>query len=155
MPVKTTAIPWRETMKYLLGLVMLVASMSAQAASVGVCDGLDSIGNLIGNTKSFAQGGVKVAYVSTEEPAAHPDHVLLFVYGNEMQIDCYSINAGPEQSGFGSVDMSKLTSSYDSAKGLLLTLPANVWTGNDGEYKTEVLKIRVNRSSETPKITLE
>jgi hypothetical protein len=142
-------------MKIFSLLALLLISVSAHAAVTGTCENFDSIGNLIGNTKTFAKGAVKVAYISTEEPATSPDHLLIFVYGDEMSINCTSINAGPEAHGFGSIAMDKLKATNDDTKGLLLTFPANVWTGEDGKYKTEMVKVRVNRSGRVPAITIE
>lgn len=140
-------------MKTLLVAFTFLVSVSAQAASIGTCEGLDSIGNLIGQTKSFANGAVKVAYVSTEEPAAAPDHLLIFVYGEEMSITCASVDAW-EGAGFASLDMSKMTSSYDANKGLLISFPARIWMDSD-QYKTEIVNVRVNRSNFAPVFTLE
>ncbi len=142
-------------MKFLSLLASLVLTANVQAAVIGSCDGLDLIGNLIGNPVSFAEGAVRVAYVTTEEPAAAPDHLLVFVYGEFMSLNCYAISANENQGGFGGIDMSKLKSSYDSNKGLLLTVPASVWAGEDGVYDTEWLKIRINRAGEEPVLTLE
>jgi hypothetical protein len=142
-------------MKLLPVLALALFSLSARAASIGDCEGLDSIGNLIGQTKSFAENNVKVAYISTEEPASSPDHLLIFVYGEEMSVTCASVNAGEEKHGFGYINMAKLTSSYDRAKGLLITFPGSVWTGEDGKYRDELVKVRIDRSGSEPKITLE
>ena len=142
-------------MKFLSLIFSIVLTANVQAAVIGTCEGLDSIGNLIGNPVSFAQGAVRVAYVSTEEPAASPDHLLVFVYGEFMSLNCFAISAQENQGGFGGIDMSKLKSSYDAKLGLLLTVPASVWTGEDGVYNTEILKVRINRSQEEPVVTLE
>jgi hypothetical protein len=142
-------------MKFLSLLASLVLTANVQAAVIGSCEGLDSIGNLIGNPVSFAQGAVRVAYVSTEEPAAAPDHLLVFVYGEFMSLNCYAISANDGQGGFGSIDMSKLASSYDAKKGLLISVPATNWTGEDGVYDTEIVKVRINRAGEEPVVTLE
>ena len=142
-------------MKFLSLLASLVLTVNLQAAVVGSCEGLDSIGNLVGNPVVFAQGAVKVAYVTTEEPAATPDHFLVFVYGEFMSLSCFAVSATEDQGGFGGIDMSKLKSSYDANKGLLLTVPAAVWAGEDGVYNTEILKVRINRAGEEPVVSLE
>jgi hypothetical protein len=124
----------------------------ALAAGTHDCEGLDSIGNLIGTTKSI--GNVKVAYVSTEEPAAAPDHVLVFVYDNEMGVTCTAISRDSEGNGFGFVNMSSLKSiGYDAKLGRLLQI--NVTQPNyDGEAgKTETIRFRAN--AVTGKVTLE
>src|SRR5262249_57281038 len=108
----------------------LLVSLSAHAsplAAVHDCGGLDSIGNLIGNVRSFAQGAIRVAYISTEEPAAAPDHLLIFVAEEPMGAVCYAISANAEGRGFSRVDMKGLTASYDSNKGLLLSVPVSAY----------------------------
>ncbi len=142
-------------MKFLILALATMLTFATQAATVGSCTGLDSIGNLMGNPVNFAEGAIRVAHVSTEEPASSPDLLLIFVYGEEMSLNCFSINSRPEQGGFGNIDMSQLKSSYDAEKGLLLTVPASVWTGEDGVYTTEILKVRINRSNISPVVTLE
>ena len=66
----------------LVFLFMVFASLSARArpgAAVHDCGSLDSIGNLVGNVRSFAQGAIRVAHISTEEPVSSPEHLLFFV----------------------------------------------------------------------------
>ena len=130
------------------------ASLSAQAASVSDCEGLDSIGMLIGNTKTFGKGGVKVAYVSTEEPAIAPDHILVFVYGEEMSMTCSAVSFESPKRGFGSIDFDKTTSSYNSKTGLTLTIPVQAPTIDAVTAKTENLIIHIDRhDSLSPVIT--
>ena len=139
-------------MKLFAIVVTALVSFSAAATGTHGCENLDSIGNLIGQTKSFP--GVKVAYVSTEEPAAAPDHVLVFVYGDEMSIDCTAVSMNRAGSGFGSVDMNSLKSiGYDAKTGRLLQIDvyAPNYDGRGGERMT--IKFRANAL--TGKVTLE
>ena len=55
-------------MKSLLIPIFALLSLATHAAAVHSCNHLDSIGNLVGNVRSFAQGAIRVAYVDTEEP---------------------------------------------------------------------------------------
>lgn len=140
-------------MKMLALIATAIVSISASAAGLHDCSQLDSIGNLIGNTKSI--GSVKVAYVSTEEPAAAPDHVLVFVYDNEMGMTCTAISMNDQGSGFGFVDMSSLKSiGYDAKKGRLLSIKVSLPNYDGiGTPKTETVKFRANAL--TGKVTLE
>lgn len=142
-------------MKTLIAFTLLLLTTTAQAAVIGSCEGLDSIGNLVGSPKSFAQGAVRVAHVSTEEPAAAPEHLLIFVYGEEMSVSCAAVSAAEGMLGFGSIDMEKLTASYDPAKGLLLSVPVYTRTPDGERSHKEILKVRVNRKEYEPKVTLE
>lgn len=143
-------------MKLLMLLTTAIISSSAFAtAGTHDCTGLDSIGNLIGNTKSFGNGAIRIAWVSTEEPAAAPDHVLVFIYDKEAGYSCTAISRDSEGNGFGSVDMTTLKSiSYDAKLGLLLSIQvAQPDFSGDGKRVMETLKFRVNQA--TGKVTLE
>src|SRR5690242_18132620 len=103
--------------------IFFFLSSSAFAAGVHSCENLDSIGNLVGNVKTYAEGQIRVAYVSTEEPVAAPDHLLVFVYSEPMSMMCFAVSADADGHGFGGIDMEQIHSSYDSEKGLLLSVP--------------------------------
>jgi hypothetical protein len=141
-------------MKFTILLATVVVSFTASAAGTHKCDGLDSIGNLIGNTKSLGTA-IKVAYVSTEEPAAAPDHVLVFIYDQEMGYSCTAISRNSDGGGFGSVNMSTLkTVSYDAKKGVLFSVQVVIANVEDaGKSQTETLRIRANQA--TGLVTLE
>jgi hypothetical protein len=137
-------------MKLFSLIFVALMGLSANAASVHDCGYLDSIGNLMEPYKTFANGAIRVAYVSTEEPAAAPDHVLVFIYGPEMSVTCRAISQDDEL-GFSSVNMKSIKTKYSSTKGLLVTLTAYTW---DGQVSTpQTLKIRVNQA--TQNVTLE
>jgi|GEM_PF-3416160 len=138
--------------KYIFALVSLL-SAPAFAASTHECGSLDSIGNLVENTKSFPS--VKVAYVSTEEPAAAPDHILVFVYDNEMGVTCTAISRDAEGRGFGSVNMRTLRSvGYNSSTGRLLSVQVTNPNFEDtSKGKVETIKFRAN--AQTGTVTLE
>jgi hypothetical protein len=140
-------------MKLFLLIATILVSFSAAAVGTHACAGLDSISMLIGNTQTF--GNVRVAYVSTEEPAAAPDHILVFVYDNEMGNQCTAISREADGSGFGSVDMSSLKSiSYDAKKGRLLSINVVMPNVEDtSKGKVETIKFRANAL--TGKVTLE
>lgn len=130
----------------------LTASLSASAAGTHACGALDSISALIGNTKSVDD--VKLAYVSTEEPAAAPDHLLVFVYDKEMGVTCTAISRDDQGSGFGYVNMTTLKSvSYDSKLGRLfeITVTEPNYDGDTGK----AVKVRFRTNSITGTVSLE
>jgi hypothetical protein len=142
----------------LVSVFALLAAVSAHAspaAAVHDCGGLDSIGNLIGNVRSYAQGAIRVAYVSTEEPAAAPDHLLIFVADQEMGSSCYAVSANAEGHGFSYVDMTGLSSSYDSNKGLLLSVPVSSYDPNKGSVPAGRVKVRISRKNNNSSVTIE
>lgn len=135
-------------------LAMMFSAQAFAAAATHECGALDSIGNLIGNTEHLGTA-IKVAYVSTEEPAVAPDHLLVFVYDNEMSSTCTAISREADGGGFGYVDMKTLkTVSYDAKKGVLFSVVVSLPNFEDAskpELKT--LLIRANQAS--GKVTLE
>jgi hypothetical protein len=114
-------------------LILAVAAMllttTALAAGVHDCGSvlehrhLDSIGNLVGNVRDFAEGAIRVAHVDIEEPASAPEHLLIFVAEEPMGFECYAVSADAEGRGFSSIDMDGLKATYDSNKGLLISVP--------------------------------
>jgi len=131
-------------------LVLALFSTPLFASVTHDCGSLNDIGMLL-ETKSF--DSVKVAYVSTEEPAAAPDHVLVFVYDHEMGYTCTAISPTAE-SGYSYVDLRSVRSiAYDGRKGRLLEITVYP-TDQDGmKGGPEVVRFRANAVS--GKTTLE
>lgn len=138
-------------MKLIALLATLVLSVSANAAGVHECGYLDSIGNMMESYKSYANGRIRVAAVTTEEPAAAPDHILVFIYNDEMGVTCKAVSANADGFGFGGIDWSSLKSKYDATKGLLITATVSVYDGED--FQKETVKFRINQKTET--VTIE
>lgn len=141
-------------MKLPILLTALFVSFTASAAATHECGALDSISNLVGQTKHLGTA-IKVAYVSTEEPAVAPDHLLVFIYDNEMGSTCTAISREADGSGFGDVYMKALkTVSYDSKKGVLFSVVVSLPNFEDASKpKRKTLMIRANQA--TGKVTLE
>lgn len=139
-------------MKLVLLLSTIFFSTLAFAAATHECGHLDSIGNLVGSTKSF--DNVRVAYVSTEEPAVAPDHILIFIYDLQMGQSCTAISRDAEGNGFGFVEMTSLKMiSYDPQKGRLLQI--NVKHPNREDRRGRVEKLRFRANDQTGKVTIE
>ena len=142
-------------MKTLILLAAMIGSGAANAAVTGPCDGLDSIGNLVEPVRGYAQGAIRIAHVSTEEPAAAPDHVLVFVDGPEMTRSCVAVSDGVGARGFATVSVAKIQSSYDPKTGLHLTIPVSA-TQENGIARAAFVKVRIDRTNAyAPKVTIE
>jgi hypothetical protein len=142
----------------LVFLFTVLASPSARAgpaAAVHDCGGLDSIGNLVGNVRLFAQGAISVAHISTEEPAAAPEHLLIFVAKEPMGVGCYAVSATADGQGFSSIGMNALRASYDSNKGLLISVPIFFYDTDKGSVPAGRLKVRISRKSGNNSVTIE
>jgi hypothetical protein len=149
---------WLSRMALALA-VSATAAMGAQAgpaAAVHNCQGLDSIGNLIGNVRFFAEGSIRIAHISTEEPAAAPDHVLIFVATDPMGLECFAVSETAEGHGFGSIDFDGLHASYDATKGLTLTIPVKRYNNSTGASKPAgEVKVIVNRKGGATAVKIE
>ena len=135
----------------LFGLFASLSAQAAPAAAVHDCGGLDSIGNLVGNVRPFAKGAIRVAHISTEEPASAPEHLLIFVAEEPMGVTCYAISATAAGRGFSSVEMNGLQATYDSNKGLLISVLILA------EYNkpSERLKVRISRKDGNNSVSIE
>ena len=99
---------------------------------------LDSIGNLVEPVQNFANGAIRVAHISTEEPAAVSEHLLIFIRVKEgIGDDCFAVRASHETGywGFYSLDFTKVRVSYNDQKGLLLRIPARVYDSDTADGK--------------------
>jgi len=115
---------------------------------------LDSIGNLVGNVRSFAQGAIRVAHVDTEEPAAAPEHLLIFV-AEGLDVECYAVSADAEGRGFSSIDMDGLKATYDSNKGLLISVPVRSFDSDKQRSVPGRVKVRISRKDNNNSVTIE
>jgi hypothetical protein len=130
--------------------MMFSGSAYGAPAAVHGCEGLDSIANLVEPVRGFANNAIRIAHIDTEEPAAAPQHLLIFVAAELMGQDCFAVSpALPESgsvSGYSSIDFAKAQASYDAQKALLLVVPVSVFDPNDGIGKPAGnIKVRVSR----------
>jgi hypothetical protein len=142
-------------------LLMTTPTIAAPAV-VHSCDAnLDSIGNLVEPVRSFANGAIRVAHISTEEPAAASEHLLIFVTAKDDEggsigaADCFAVSAKSESGywGFYSLDFAKVRASYDEQKGLLLRMPASVNKGGSEKPMGDI-KVRISRKNNNS-VTIE
>jgi hypothetical protein len=152
---KLGEIPMKSSFVLLLTLLSSISAHAAPAAAVHDCGGLDSIGNLVGNVRSFAQGAIRAAHISTEEPASAPEHLLIFVAEEPMGAGCYAVSANADGRGFSSIDMNGLQASYDSNKGLLISVPILLSDLDQGSIPAGRLKVRISRKSNNNSVVVE
>jgi hypothetical protein len=144
--------------------VALAGTANAFPAVVHNCDGLDSIRWLVEPVRTFANGDIIVAHISTEEPAGAPEHLIIYVAPTNAPIspnfsaECYAISAesGSNDDGdkysrgfYGLGSVKDIKASYDDKRGLLLAMPTfklaelpatnNVPAGN--------IYVRINRAN--------
>jgi hypothetical protein len=132
---------------------LLLAATPLKAAEIGPCGEIDRIGFLVGQTKSFAQGKIKIAEVDTDgEPVCCSAHLLIFVPAPDIGSRCFALSdtaAKGESSarGFSGIAFSRIAGVYDAGKGLLLTVPYTLYSGG-GAGHPRTLRVRVNLRGE-------
>jgi hypothetical protein len=124
----------------------------AEAAEVGPCNQLDAISILVGQTRSFSGGKIRIAHVDTDgEPVCCSSHLLVFVIdpSPEVGIRCFAVSqqaAKGDQSalGFSSLDLRRVRASYDPQRGLLLTVPYALYELDKRGGRPGAVGVRVN-----------
>ena len=136
---------------------LLAIASPALAVTVRDCDGrTEAAYNIVEpwetSSKTFYQGQVRVAWLDTGgEPACCSAHLLVLFYqegepGGGMV--CRLIGDADDR-GFAGIDFKSLKTSYDPARGLLLSFNYRVFPpGGDGSTLNRgVAKVRVNLAS--------
>ena len=127
-----------------------ICATPANAANVRDCDETASVQTLAEpwekNIRTFYNGNVRVALLDTGgEPVCCSVHLLILVPDktSEMGDRTCHIVSDHESMGFAGIDFARLTSKYDSAKGLLITFPYTLYV--DGiSSKSGTARLRVN-----------
>jgi len=130
---------------------VLTAAVPVAAAEIGECNNLDSVSWLVGQTKSFSQGKIKIAHVDTDgEPVCCSSHLLVIIQAPEVGSQCFALSqkASKEEDpalGFATIGFDKITTSYDAARGLTLTVPYTLYDSEDGgKGKPGSARVRVD-----------
>lgn len=144
-------------MKY--SLAFLAAAIAAvgsgtEAAEVGPCNQLDAISLLVGQTRSFSGGKIKIAHVDTDgEPVCCSNHLLVFIFDSNPEIgtQCFAISQEAAKGdhgavGFSRLDLGRLRASYDPQRGLLLRVPYTLYDLNKRGGRPGAVDLRVNLS---------
>lgn len=133
----------------------IAQSVAASAAEIGECNNLDRVSFLVGQTKSFAQGKIRIAHVDTEgEPVCCSAHLLVFIPDKEIGTQCFALSqkaaTGDRTSatGFFGVTFEKIVAAYDAARGLLLTVPYTLYDPHTDKTRPGQAKVRVDLRGE-------
>jgi hypothetical protein len=135
-------------MRYLWAILIVLAS-AASAAEVGPCNDLDRVSLLVGQTRSFNEGKVRVAHVDTDgEPVCCSSHLLIVIPSPEIGSQCFALSqsaAKGDQSarGFSDIAFARIKGSYDPKRGLLLSVPYTLYN-DSGRGKPASVSVRVD-----------
>jgi hypothetical protein len=118
--------------------VLAVLAPAAEAAEVGPCKELDRISILVGQTKSYSGGKIRIAHVDTDgEPVCCSSHLLVFIPDPEIGSQCFAVSqrAGKDSEGplgFNSVEFNRIKAFHGRDHGLLLKVPYTLYGGGGG-----------------------
>jgi hypothetical protein len=134
-----------------LGL-LVVAALPAQALTVTGCDGLASVQAIAepweANTRTFANGDIRLVVLDTIEPAAAAFHLaILHPPRDELGSPMCSQVSASEGLGFGGMDLGPATAAYDPARGLTVTLPVSLYDPDTADFVRGALSVTINQST--------
>lgn len=147
--------------KALLATTIFAATISyAQAQSIEACDWVSSAANLIEpweqNTRTFANGDVRIAALDTIEPGAAAFHLLVvsppYDELGSRQCKIVGISSGI---GFSGLDFGSLNARYDPAIGLTFTMDVQVSSPNSGSFDSRVVQFTLNQSTGDMQVGLQ
>ena len=100
------------------------------------------------NTRTFANGAVRLALLDTIEPAAAAYHILILSppYDELGGRQCKTLGLGPGM-GFSGVDFAKLKAGYDPAVGLVFDVPAGEYDADRGVTRMRSLRFTLNQAT--------
>jgi len=133
-----------------LAAMLIVAASAATAAEVGPCGDLDRVSNLVGQTKSYAKGEIRIAHIDTGgEPVCCSSHLLVLIPSDEIGTQCFAVSQkaatpGASARGFSNIGLSRIKASYDPKRGLLLTVPYTLYNLDDRRGTPASMTVRVS-----------
>ncbi len=133
-------------------LSAIVVSAPVQAQTVSECDWRASAQALIEpweeNTRTFANGDVRLAVTDVIEPAAGAFHlVVLSPPFDELGGRQCRIVSANGSIGFAGLTLEAMTSAYDPATGLTLTMQAGAYDPDTGGTLPRTLMVAVNQAT--------
>jgi hypothetical protein len=140
----------------------LLATPAAAQVTVEDCDWRASAQSVAEpweeNTRTFANGDVRLARLDVGEPAFGGFFLLLLSPPrDELGFRQCRVLTYPETSGFAGIDMSALEAGYDPSVGLMFTLPVKVYVASDAvEGHSALLRFSLNQATGaiTPRLSL-
>ncbi len=141
-------------LKFVLAAALAFFAFPAAAQTVIPCGGWQGAARNIAepweaNTRTFANGAIRVALLDTVEPAAGAFYVLVETPPrDELGIRrCGLVAADGGEMGLAGVDFAGVGASYDPATGLTLRFPARRYAPATGGYDPAILAVTINQAT--------
>lgn len=137
----------------ILALCLLtLAALPANAVTVAACDGLASVRAIAepweANTRTFANGEIRVVVLDTIEPAAAAFHLaILHPPRDELGSPMCSQVSASEGMGFGGLDLGPAVAGYDPARGLTVSMPVSLYDPDTANFVQGALSVTINQST--------
>lgn len=134
-----------------LVLALCLAPFAAMGQNALPCSGIaraDSIPEpWAENTRTFANGEVRLAVIDTVEPAVGA-YWLLVMHPPRDELGLrHCTLVGHGNLGFAGMDFAALNAGYDPALGLTFTLPVQAFNPETGGIDPHMLSVTVNQST--------
>lgn len=139
-----------------IAILAALCAGQVQAAGTSDCDWMASADFIAEpwstNTRSFANGAVRLAKLDVIEPAAAPFHLLVLAppYGPLGERQCHVISSA-QAIGWGELYFDQLSASYDPTRGLVFQIPAQT---PDLGSAPENLMVEVTLNQSTGAVTV-
>lgn len=126
--------------------------VSAHAQSIEPCDWIANGANIIEpweqNTRTFANGDVRITALDTVEPAVAAFHFMVlsppYDEVGSRQCKIVSMSSGI---GFSGADFQTLDASYDPAIGLTFTTDVQVLSSDSTSFNNQRLQFTLNQAT--------
>ena len=136
----------------ILGAALVAMTTAAHGQTVTTCERWEANArNLVepwqDNTRTFANGAVRITAIDTTEPAAGAFHLLIMSppYGELGDRQCRMVSNGAV--GFSGIDFGSITAEYDPAYGLGLDMFVQVYDPDSGGFDGRGLGLTINQAS--------
>lgn len=140
-------------MRAALPALLALAALPASAGEVHDCSGFEaSSENIVEpweeNTRTFANGAVRIAVLDTAEPAAAAFHLLILSPPyDELGLRQCRVVSFRDGMGYGSMSLEGLDAGYDPATGLTLELPISVYNPETALFDQGALFVTINQAT--------
>jgi hypothetical protein len=132
--------------------VMCLLPITAMAQEVGACDWRAASQAIAepweANTRTFANGEIRLTIMDVMEPAAGPVHLMILSPPYEDGgRQCAILSLDADGMGFAGLTLEGAGADYDPVTGLSITLPARRWLPDTDSYTDARLTVTINQTT--------
>lgn len=134
-------------------MALTLWALPSWAVTVQPCTELASVRSIAepweANTRTFANGEIRLVVLDTIEPAAAAFHLVILhpprdILGGQM---CTQVSAD-DGIGFGGMDIGPAAASYDPGRGLTVALPVSTYDPEAADfYRDSLLSVTINQAN--------